>query len=343
VYRVGVPGGWEPLVETTRGGRVESVHLGALAVVDVDGRVHWSIGDAQLVNFPRSSLKPLQLLALVARGGVERFGFTRSELAVMAASHVGEAMHIQAVSNVLAKIGAPPEALMCGAHMPINSAAAAELRTSGQPPTALHNNCSGKHAGMLALARLLHAPLADYIDPEHPAQRAIRATLIEVLELDQSNLTVGVDGCSAPAYAVPLDKMARGFALLGQPSAAPRQFQPALATIAGAMREHPELVAGSSGRIDTELMRMPSSPLVAKGGAEGYFCMGHADGLGFAIKIIDGDPAHRARSVAVAAAAEHLGWAAPGALAEFGPSLPITNWAERTTGEIRPTRLLLGK
>src|SRR5438309_7159532 len=149
-----------PLVETTRGGCVESVHYGAIAVVDAQRGVKWSVGHASLMTFPRSSLKPLQLLALVAGGGIERFGLQPDELAVMAGSHGGEPMHVDRVLRILQKIDAPPSALACGAQTPLDSAAAAELTRAGSAPTVLHNNCSGKHAGMLALARLLGAQRA---------------------------------------------------------------------------------------------------------------------------------------------------------------------------------------
>jgi L-asparaginase II len=326
---------YEPLVQTTRGGRVESVHLGALVLVDAEGRARWSIGDRGLLNFPRSSLKPFQLLSLVEGGGVDRFDLTTIDLAIAAASHSGEDIHVQAVQQLLSKIGASPSDLACGIHEPSDPRAAARLRDRGEAPTAVHNNCSGKHAGMLALARLLDAPLDGYLSLDHPAQKRIRECLIQVLRLDPNELIVGTDGCSAPAYAVPLDHMARGFALLGNPATAPSRWRTALERVSAAMRLHPELVAGTRGRVDTDLMRRASGAVVAKGGAEGYFCMGHRDGLGLAFKIMDGDAARRARSAVVAAAAERLGWVAPGALAEYGPCLPITNWAGRTTGQVQ--------
>jgi L-asparaginase II len=332
-----------PLIEVIRGGRVESVHLGAIALVDTSAAVRWSAGDPQVVTFPRSSFKPLQLLALVERGGVERFGLEPDELAVMAGSHGGEPIHEERVQRILAKIDAPPDALLCGVQTPLNAGAAAQLRKSGTKPSVLHNNCSGKHAGMLALARLLGAPLEDYINPEHPAQRVIRATIQNVLALAPDELHVGIDGCSAPAFAVPLDKMARGFALLGCYAAAPEPHCGALEVIGSAMRQHPELVAASSGRIDTELMRLHRG-LVAKSGAEGYFCVGHADGLGLALKLIDGDPSARARNLAITMAVRRAGWISDadlaGPLATFGPRILIHNLAGRHTGEVRPTALL---
>ena len=332
-----------PLIEATRGGRVESVHLGAIAVVDAHGALAWSAGDATLVTFPRSSFKPLQLLALVERGGVERFGLESDELAVMAGSHGGELIHTDRVRRILDKIGAGPEALQCGTQAPLNASAVAELIARGGNPTGVHNNCSGKHAGMLALARLLGAQLDNYIDPDHPAQVAIRDCLLDVLGLAANEMTVGIDGCSAPAYAVPLDRMARAFAWLGCPSAAPEDHRRAFDLIASAMRAHPELVAASSGRVDTELMRLDRG-LVAKSGAEGYFCVGHTDGVGLALKIIDGDPAARARNLAVAMSVRRAGWISDadfaGPLSAFGPRIAIYNLAGRYTGDVRPAAIL---
>jgi L-asparaginase II len=333
---------YEVLVETTRGGIVESRHHGALVAVDAHGGVRWSIGDARLVSFPRSSLKPFQVLALVTRGGVERFGLEARDLAIACASHSGEEIHTRAVCQLLDKIDAPPEALACGTHPPIDQASAERLEQRGEQPSAVHNNCSGKHAGMLALARLVGAPLEGYLGPEHPAQQAIRATLIDVLALDPNHLPVGIDGCSAPAYAVPLDKLARGFALLGDGAQAAPAWCSALGTIGDAMGAYPELVGGTSDRVDTDLMRVTNGALVAKGGAEGYFGMGNRAGLGVAFKIIDGDAAHRGRSAVAVAAAQQLGWLDAGMLADYGPQVTISNWAGRATGAVRITQSLGG-
>jgi L-asparaginase II len=330
-----------PLAEVTRGGIIESIHVGALAVVDGDGAIVWALGDPALLSFPRSSLKPFQLLPLIQRGGVERFGFTPAEVAVMAGSHSGEAIHVAAVSSVLAKIGAPPAALACGVHPPLDPASAEQLRSAGAEPSALHNNCSGKHSGMLALARLLDAPLAGYLEPDHPAQVAIRAAIAEVLE-PEGEMPVGLDGCGAPAYALTLRATARGFARLGDSARAPDPWREPIGRVAAAMRAHPEMVAGTHGRIDTDLMRL-NRCLLVKGGAEGYVAVGHPEGQGLALKILDGDAARRAVHVALIAALHTLGWiidADGGALHEYGPLKPVTNWAGRPAGEVRPAGAL---
>ena len=340
-----IAGAGVPLVEITRGGRVESIHLGVVGVVDARGNLKWSAGDAAVVTFPRSSLKPLQLLALVARRGIEQFGLTPDELAVMAGSHGGEPAHVERVLSILDKIDAPATALACGAQTPLDATAAANLARSGASPTALHNNCSGKHAGMLALARLLGAPLDHYIDPEHPVQVAIRECLLEVLGLSESQLGAGIDGCSAPAYAVPLHSMARAFALLGNSAEAPQGLRAGLETIGDAMRRFPELVGASRGRVDTELMRLGAG-LVAKSGAEGYFCVGQAEGSGLALKILDGDAAGRARNLAIVMAVRRAQWIADdhlsGPLSAFAPRVAIRNLAGRHTGDVRPAGALAG-
>ncbi len=329
----------EVLVQTTRGGIVESVHHGALVLVDTSGDIKWSIGDPELLSFPRSSLKPFQLLALVQRGGVERFGLDQRDLAIASASHSGEEIHVTAVERLLAKIGASTENLKCGVHPPADEEAARRVAQ----PRAVHNNCSGKHAGMLALARLLDAPLDGYLELDHPAQRAIRETLVDILRLDPNDLPVGIDGCSAPAYAVPLRNLARGFALLGQPTAAPAHWAGPLQQVSEAMRAYPVLVAGTHGRADTQLMQAASDTVVAKGGAEGYFGMGRTSGHGVAFKIMDGDAARRARGIVVYAAAVRLGWVPESAIQEHGPSQPIHNWAGKLTGEVRPAAPLAGE
>ncbi len=332
-----------PLVEATRGGIVESIHVGALAVVDTDGAIVWALGDPALLTFPRSSLKPFQLLPLIQRGGVERFAFTPAEVAVMAGSHSGEEIHVAAVRSVLEKIGASAEALACGVHPPLDIVSAERLRIEGREPSALHNNCSGKHSGMLALARLLGAPLEGYLEPDHPAQGLIRAAIMEVLE-PEGEMIAGLDGCGAPAYALTMRATARGFARLGKPDGAPDRWSEALGRVAAAMSAHPEMVAGTHGRIDTDLMLLKTGLLV-KGGAEGYSALGHRDGYGLTLKILDGDAARRAGRVALIAALQALAWVSDaevtGPLSAYGPVVPITNWAGRPAGDVRPAAAVL--
>jgi L-asparaginase II len=274
------------LVEVTRGGRVESEHRGAIAVVDATGKLIAHAGDVNLASYLRSSAKPFQLLPLVESGAADRFGFTPVELAVIAGSHSGEPRHVAAVQSILSKIGLREEALQCGLHLPFNADAVKSLRAEGREPSVLHNNCSGKHAGMLAQAVDRGLSTHDYLDPNHPVQVTIRQRLAELGGIAFDEIGVGVDGCSAPCFAMPLRAAALAFARLAGAR------EDGLRRVARAMMTHPEMVSGE-GRLDTDLMRAAPHRLVSKGGAEGYHGMGvvRSDGtaLGIAIKIGDGD------------------------------------------------------
>jgi len=304
----------EALVEVMRGGRVESEHRGAIAVVDANGVLIAHSGDVGLISYLRSSAKPFQLLPLVESGAADRLGFTDVELAVIAGSHSGEPRHVAAVQSILHKIGLGEDALQCGIHVPFNADAAKALQAAGREPTALHNNCSGKHAGMLAQAVDRGLSTQDYLDPQHPVQVAIRQRLAELGGITFKEIGVGVDGCSAPCFALPLQAAALAFARLAEagrtPTGALRGTQDAgskireagLARVARVMREYPEMVAGA-GRLDTDLMRAAPGRVVSKGGAEGYHGMGIVmdDGpaLGIAIKIGDGDGRRGAHPVVI--------------------------------------------
>ena len=276
----------ETLVEVTRGGRVESEHRGAIAVVDATGKLIAHAGDVQLVSYLRSSAKPFQLLPLIESGAADRFGFTDAELAIIAGSHSGEPRHVAAVQSILNKIGLPDSALQCGIHVPFNPDSAKALRAAGREPTVLYNNCSGKHAGMLAQAIDRGLSTTDYLDPQHPVQVAIRQRLAELGELPVDQINVGVDGCSAPCFAMPLHASALAFAKLANATSG------SLQRVAQVMMDYPEMVAGE-GRLDTDLMRAVPKRVVSKGGAEGYHGMGvvmeNGPALGIAIKIGDGD------------------------------------------------------
>jgi len=278
------------LVEVMRGGRVESEHCGAIAVVDAAGQLIAHVGDVRLVSYLRSSAKPFQLLPLIESGAADRFGFTDAELAIIAGSHSGEPRHVAAVQSILNKIGLSEDALQCGVHVPFNPDSAKALRAAGREPTVLYNNCSGKHAGMLAQAIDRGLSTADYLDPQHPVQVAIRQRLAELAELPIDQISVGVDGCTAPCFAMPLHASALAFAKLAE--AGSKVQEAGLGRVAQVMMAYPEMVAGE-GRLDTDLMRAAPQRVVSKGGAEGYHGLGviRSDGaaLGIAIKIGDGD------------------------------------------------------
>jgi len=279
--------GTEPLVEVTRGGRLESEHRGAIAAVDATGQLIAYVGNVELVSYLRSSAKPFQLLPLIDSGAADRLGFTDRELAVIAASHSGEPQHVAAVQSILNKIGLPEAALQCGVHPPFNAAAAQALSAAGQAPSAIHNNCSGKHAGMLAQAVDRGLTTHDYLEPDHPIQITIRQTLADLSGVAFDEVGVGVDGCSVPCFALPLKRAALAFAKLADAQT------PALARIRRVMTEYPEMIGGE-GRLDTDLMRAAQGRVISKGGAEGYHGFGVLPGadrpaLGIAIKIADGD------------------------------------------------------
>jgi L-asparaginase II len=279
----------EPLVEEIRGGRVESVHYGAVAVVDRHGRLAAHVGDAEMVMYPRSSLKPLQLIALVESGGADHFGFDDRELAVMAASHSADAHHLEAVQGILDKIGLGEEALLCGAHWPSSAATSKALRTSKREPTAIHNNCSGKHAGMLAYAKYRGEDVAGYIDPLHPIQATIRQTVAEMAGIEVEQVGVGIDGCSAPTFSLPLRATARAYAHFADPATLSESRRAAIERIARAMAAHPEMISGAQG-LDCNLIGATNGQVLSKGGAEAFQGLAvRRLGLGVAIKVIDGN------------------------------------------------------
>ena len=326
------------LVETTRGidgdESVESMHQGSIAVVDVGGRLLFSAGDPDWPTFSRSTIKPFQAVPLVESGGLREFGFGNRELALMCASHSGEAMHTELAGAILHRIGCTEGQLRCGCHVPIHYSAADRPPPPGMTFNQLHNNCSGKHAGFLAYCVQQGDPLDDYLSPGNRLQAAIRQALSGACEIPVDRLRIGIDGCSAPNYAMPLRNLALGYARLACGAGA-------LQTLFSAITGHPELVSGT-GRSDLELMRMAPGDWVAKGGAEGVQLIGvHSAGLGIAIKIADGGP--RAPVVAAVHALHQLGligdpagtplarWARP----------PIVNAHDIRTGEVRPAFTLL--
>lgn len=289
-------------VEVRRGAITESRHLGHLSVLSGEGRQLYSKGEPETVTFLRSSAKPHQVIPLITTGAADYFGITDREIAVACGSHNGEEEHTQAVLSMLGKMGLDQSALNCGPQEPYGKEAAEELKRRGEKPSAIHNNCSGKHAMMLALALRLKAPLKDYERFEHPVQQLIARTVAQFSELRVEEMGVAVDGCSAPNFAIPVRAMALMYARLVRPPAwldgATRE---ACARVAAAMTAHPEMVEGR-GELDTTLMKACKGKLVSKVGAEGVYtagvlpCERFPEGLGLAFKIEDGDKGDRARS-----------------------------------------------
>ena len=294
-----------PFVGVRRGLRLESVHAVAACGCDVDGNVLLALGTIDEPVFLRSAAKPFITAAGVRAGIVERFGFDDRELAVMSASHNGEPYHIDAVRDILAKIGATVDDLHCGAHAPSYSPAARALAAAGEPPTALHNNCSGKHAGILALALQLGAPFEGYLELEHPAQREILALCERVSDDTFGADKLAVDGCGIPTYATSLRKAARSFARLASLTGLDPADAAALARVRAAMVAEPDYVAGTK-RFDTDVMRAGNGRIVAKIGAEAVHATALLDGgVGVVLKVVDG--AQRAVAPAALALLYQLG------------------------------------
>jgi L-asparaginase II len=286
-----------PIVETTRGGTTECVHYGSIAVVDRAGGLIASAGDPESLNFTRSALKPLQALPFVEDGGMARYGFTSHELAMMCASHSGEAVHIGLVQRMLAAAGLDETALQCGCHAPSYYAATETPAPAGARWTALSHNCSGKHAGFLAYARMHEQPTANYLDSGHPLQQRIRTTVAKMAPGDA--IAQGIDGCSAPNFALPLRRLAHIYARLAA------RDTTELAALFFAMTRHPDLVAGTR-RTDLAIMQTGGGDWVSKAGADGVQAIGVASkGLGIAIRIADGSP--RALHAATVEVLQQLG------------------------------------
>lgn len=279
----------EILIHYTRGGKVESIHRGDVAVVDAKGQLVLEIGQAQRPMFWRSSAKPFQLLPFIERGGVNRFNITAEEIALMISSHSGEPEHVSVVERILQKIGLQSEALACGAAAPLNSRAARELIRQGQPYQAVHNACSGKHVGMLALAKMIDAAIEGYTDLRHPVQQLMLAAVADSARLSPDRVETGVDGCGVPVFFLPINSMAWAYARMARPEQGDwGRNEIHVRTIRDAMTAYPHMIAGT-GRIDTVLMTLTHGRIIAKAGAEAVYCLGStADGLGIAIKIEDG-------------------------------------------------------
>lgn len=317
-----------PLAEVTRGGLVESVHAGAVAVVDRDGQVLYAAGDPRQPIFTRSTLKPFQTVPLVASGGIERFGFTLQQTALLCASHSGTAQHVAAVAAMLEAIGCNEADLQCGCHAPI----AADAPPG--PYNQLHNNCSGKHAGFLAYCVMHGHPIGSYLDVAHPLQQAVRDSVAHYCGVAPDALAVGIDGCSAPNYAMPLVNLARGYARLAS-ATGDDQSDKVAHMLYRAMTDHPEMVSGD-GRFDLAVTQAGNGDWVAKGGAEGVQAIGiRSLGIGIAIKVADGNA--RGLHPAALAVLAHLGVldAARAQVLSCWMRPDVTNVKGLKTGEIR--------
>jgi L-asparaginase II len=342
-----------PLLELTRGRLVESVHHGSIAVVDSSGKLIASHGDPQLVAFLRSSAKPFQALPFTEHGGVEQYGYTPRELALSCASHDGGRIHLDTVKEMQKKIGIEESHLHCGGHLPSDPEMFREFVRTEIKPTSNHNNCSGKHTTMLGYAKMRGYSLADYLDIEHPMQQEILTTLCEMCNIEREKVEIGIDGCSAPNFAMPLYHAAFGMARLCDPWDQNTARAAACKKITSAMTTHSEMVS-NHGEFDCELMKAAHGNIVTKRGAEGFQIVGllpkgNGDrGVGIAFKVVDGDASRmndalestsRVRPAVALEILRQLG-ALDGrqlkSLEKFGPEKKLKNFAGITTGRSYP-------
>jgi L-asparaginase II len=328
-----------PLAAATRGYpdtgyAVENIHYGSVAVVDLSGRLLFCAGDPDFMTFTRSSLKPFQALPLLLADGPARLGLTRAEVALLCASHSGEDRHVAAVEGILDKIGLSDSHLECGCATPLYYDAVGLPAPIDRRWRSVHHNCSGKHSGFLAWCRLHGAPTAGYVNPAHPLQRAIRALLSDCVQMNENQLPSGIDGCSAPNYALPLARLAHLYARLAQGGADPK-LGGALGDLFDAMTQHPHMVSGEA-RTDLAWMTAGGGDWVAKIGADAVQAIGvRSAGIGIAIKVADGNS--RALHPATYAVLDQLGLLDQARRAHLDTyrATPIRNARGTVAGEVR--------
>lgn len=350
--------GSQPILELIRAQVVEAVHSGSIAIVDSTGKLLHSWGDPHMVAFLRSSAKPFQILPFVERGGVEHFHFSQKELSISCASHETAQMHLDTVREIQARIGVEERYLQCGPHLPGDADMFKTVIKQELKPTANFNNCSGKHTAMLACAKMRGLPLENYLDPSHPIQQDILAVISEMCGIAKEGIELGVDGCSAPNFALPLFNAALGMARLCDPRELSESRAIACKKVTTAMTAYPEMVA-NHGEFDTELMKAGAGRIVTKRGAEGFQIVGlmpgvyGENGVGIAMKVTDGDAAHMdnefvssarvrpAVTLEILRQLKALDESRLLALAKFGPCKELTNYAGIRTGESHPVFNLL--
>ncbi|MET0751729.1 MAG: asparaginase [Pyrinomonadaceae bacterium] len=328
----------EILAKVYRGATVESIHRGHLIILDGEGGEIARLGNPETVAFIRSSAKAFQLIPCILSGAAERFGFLESEIALACASHSGEKMHTDIAANMLRKIGLSEADLRCGAHFPFNEARAEELIRAGEKPSQLHNNCSGKHAAMLAFAKHTGADVQTYDLLENPVQQAILETVSQFTETPKEKIAIGIDGCAAPNFGLSVKAMAKSFAkLILPPDEFGGELREACRRIVTAMLDYPELIGGTE-RLDTILMRAAHGKFISKIGADGVWLCGvlpsakWKKGLGIAMKIEDGDD-KRARASISVEVLRQIGIFDKDTLADYSP-LPIKNRRGDAVGRV---------
>lgn len=316
------------LARVIRGETVESVHNGHVLIIDGGGEQVAALGDPSTITYFRSAAKAFQAIPFITSGGADTFGFDEKEIALAVASHSGEPMHVEIAAGMLAKAGFTEGDLRCGAHAPFSQSAADALLSAGLKPNQLHNNCSGKHAAMLAFARHIASDAATYDSSENRIQKRILRCVADFTEVPENEIAIGVDGCAAPNFAISVAAMAKSFVNLIRPARFPDLTQKACQRIVAAMMKYPELIGGSD-RFDTMLMKAAPGKIISKVGADGVWLCGvlpcdrWPTGLGIALKIADGDDM-RARPVVAVEILRRLGVLSKDDLTDLSP-MPIKN------------------
>lgn len=334
----------EILAKVIRGETVESIHRGHLIAIDGDGETIAKVGDPDTVTFYRSASKPLQAIPFIASGAADAFLCSDAEIALACASHSGEGMHVRTAALMLEKFGLSESYLRCGTHLPFNETEAERMIKAGEHPTQLHNNCSGKHAAMLAVAKHIDADIATYDQLENPVQQQILEAVSKFAEVPPNEIRIGTDGCAAPNFALPLSAMVRSFFnLIFPPESFSNELKDASRRIVSAMTEFPFLIGGTE-RLDTILMQAAEGKIISKVGADGVWLCGvlpnekWAKGLAIALKIEDGDD-KRARPVVAVQILRQLGVLKSDDLAEVSP-MSVKNRRGDSVGRTEASREL---
>lgn len=328
------------LAQVTRSGQVESIHFGSVAVADAQGGAIVEMGAPEQPCFLRSAAKPIQALVVVSSGAADMFSLTERELAIVCASHHGSREHVAVVAGILDKLGLDESALQCGVHQPADSDERERLAREGLEPSPLHNNCSGKHAGMLAAALAMGAGIDDYLSPEHPVQQANLANIARLCGMDAGEVMVGVDGCGVPTFGVPLTAAAVAYARLAKGDELPAELAEAAERVRAAMWAAPEMISGREA-FNSELLRVHKGQVVAKGGAEGLFCLANCRvAEGMAAKVVDGSG--RALPCVVAAAIQARWPELASDELEAWRTVPVVNCRGERVGAIEPVAGLWG-
>jgi L-asparaginase II len=328
----------EILAKVVRGNTVESIHRGHLIILTGDGETLFSAGNPKTVTFIRSSAKPFQAMPFITSGACDEYMFSEEGLALACASHSGERIHVRIAEQMLLRIEMNEAYLRCGAHLPFNEKEAERMLRENEPPTQLHNNCSGKHAAMLAVAKHIEADLQTYEELDHPVQQLILEAVAAFTGVEANKIKIGVDGCAAPNFALPVAAMAQAFAnLVSPPDEIDPKLRDAAARIVSAMVKFPELIGGTE-RLDTMLMQAAPERIISKVGADGVWlcavlpCERWPKGLGIALKIEDGDD-RRARPVVAVEVLRQLGILEADSLPDVSP-MAIKNRRGDVVGEV---------